>query len=570
MQGALIVQARVRQGYNAVRALPAFLRLHFYIGTGFMLALMGAGTYLFYRAFSFLMQQELFGPPLMDLLVGLVLLAFFSMLIFSNLIITLSTSYISREVDFLMGLPIPFRVIFRQKLVESIFYSSWAFVLLSLPFFLAFGMARDVAWYLYPMLAVILVPYLAIPAMIGALITLVVTAILPARKTRLLSIVLAAVSVLGSFALARFMGFRQLIASSDTRDIIQGMSFLEFGTSPLLPSAWLVRGILALAPGDLGGPDFTAYLYWLAMLSAAALMLYQVSEWLVPPLYYRGWTLSRDSAQREEAPDTRFSIIGTLDGFLHFLPMRYRVLAIKDLKVFWRDPAQWSQLAILFGLMVIYIVNLRTAHRYSDAVMLLLANWKTLLAFFNLGAICFILSIITTRFVYPMLSLEGRQIWSVGLAPMPKTTIVWQKYMFCVMAAQSLALSLLALSNWVLGVELWLFVLSFAVTIVMGFALSSLSVGLGALMPDFKNDNPARIANGLGGTLNALISLGYIGVTVGMLALPAVLNTRDVWAPYTQAPVLATIYIAAFLALQVTVLIVPMWLGLRRWSRIEF
>lgn len=570
MQGSLIVRARVRQGVNAVGALPAFMRVHFYIGTAFMLMLMGAGTYLFYRAFAFLMDQELFGPPLMDLLVGLVLLAFFSMLIFSNLIITLSTSYISREVDFLMGLPVPFETIFRQKLVESIFYSSWAFVLLSLPFFLAFGIARDVEWYLYPLLALILVPYLAIPALIGALVTLVVTAVLPARKTRLLSIVLAALSVLGSFAMARFFGFRQLIASSDQRDIIQGMSFLEFGTSPLLPSAWLVRGILALAPGDMGGPDLTAYVYWLAMLTATAAMLYQISEWLVPPLYYRGWALSRDSAQRDEAPDTRWSMTSVFDRLLWFLPWRYRVLAVKDLKVFWRDPSQWSQLAILFGLMVIYIVNLRAAHRYSDAVMLLVANWKTLLAFFNLGAICFILSIITTRFVYPMLSLEGRQIWSVGLAPMPNTTIVWQKWVFCVMAAQTLALSLLALSNWVLGVELWLHALSFGVTIVMGFALSSLSVGLGALMPDFKDDNPARIANGLGGTLNALISMAYIGVTVGMLALPAVMGGSDVWAPYTKAPALAIVYVVAFVGLQLSVLVMPMWLGLRRWGRIEF
>ena len=59
------------------------------------------------------------------------------MLIFSNLIIMMTTTYISREVEFLMSQPVGHRRLFFGKLGESLLYSSWAFVILSFPFFVA-------------------------------------------------------------------------------------------------------------------------------------------------------------------------------------------------------------------------------------------------------------------------------------------------------------------------------------------------------------------------------------------------------------------------------------------------
>src|SRR5690606_9597454 len=44
--------------------------------------------------------------------------------------------------------------------------------------------------------------------------------------------------------------------------------------------------------------------------------------------------------------------------------------------------------------------------------------------------------------------------------------------------------------------------------------LSGLAVGLGTLYPTFTEDNPARIVSGMGGTLNLLLSIGYITIVV--------------------------------------------------------
>jgi len=62
-------------------------------------------------------------------------------------------------------------------------------------------------------------------------------------------------------------------------------------------------------------------------------------------------------------------------------------------------------------------------------------------------------------------------------------------------------------------------VLYFTLTVgVMAFTLNALSVGLGAVYPNFREDNPSKIVSGFGGTLCLVLSFLYI---VGMLILMA-------------------------------------------------
>ena len=56
-----------------------------------------------------------------------------------------------------------------------------------------------------------------------------------------------------------------------------------------------------------------------------------------------------------------------------------RALAVKDLRMFWRDTTQWGQSVMLFGLLGVYIINLRNfTHQLTSAF------WVNLVAFLNL------------------------------------------------------------------------------------------------------------------------------------------------------------------------------------------
>ena len=113
----LFFRLKWRTANNHLEHMRRFMWIHLALGLFVLVLLIGGGAILFHLVFSFLMDQQPFGPPLMDRLIKMVLLAFFSMLIFSNLIIMLTTTYISREVEFLMSQPVGHRrLFFRQAL----------------------------------------------------------------------------------------------------------------------------------------------------------------------------------------------------------------------------------------------------------------------------------------------------------------------------------------------------------------------------------------------------------------------------------------------------------------------
>jgi ABC-2 type transport system permease protein len=61
-----------------------------------------------------------------------------------------------------------------------------------------------------------------------------------------------------------------------------------------------------------------------------------------------------------------------------------------------------------------------------------------------------------------------------------------------------------------------------AVTVaVVALALSGLSVGLGACLPNFRETDPSKIAVGFGGTLNLVAGLALLILVIGLMALPA-------------------------------------------------
>ncbi|MCX7011833.1 MAG: hypothetical protein NTW86_04580 [Candidatus Sumerlaeota bacterium] len=570
----LILRARRRIVANHLRRLKRHVQIHLGVFLFMILAMLLGGFFFFRILFNYLEDIEVIGPALMDNLVGLVFMGFFSMLVFSNLIVTLSTAYISREVSFYMALPVERPAIFFLRFVESIFYSSWAFAVLCLPLIAAFGAARHAPFSCYALTGALIIPFLLIPAGFGALLTMTLSSLFPARKAFRMALLLGALGMALAVLMVRLMGLRTAVNSSELQSFREIQSFLRVGDAPILPSAWLMQGMLAATTTDL-----KRYAYWFALLAANALFLFQLCAWLAPRLYYRGWLLAGESS----TPRRRLGGAGAacfngeprparsrLDSLLSLLRPPVRAIVNKDVKTFWRDPAQWSQLMILFGLLFIYVANLRSVSAGSGAFSLRNPFWKMLLSFFNLGSACFVLSILTTRFVYPMLSLEGKQFWALGLAPIRRETLVWEKYWLCWATSLALTLSLTLLSNWVLDVEPWMMALSLLTVVFMSFALTSLSVGLGALTPNFKEDNPARIANGMGGTMNIFLSLGYVALVIAIELWPAFLLATGRWSVLDERRWLLGVLGAALFVVNAAAIVIPMRLGLRRWRELEF
>ena len=145
--------------------------------------------------------------------------------------------------------------------------------------------------------------------------------------------------------------------------------------------------------------------------------------------------------------------------------------------------------------------------------------WRSWIACLNVGAVTLILATLTSRFVFPLVSLEGRRMWIIGLAPLTFAQVVRQKFWMSVATSAAFTIGLALLSAHMLRLEPVYFLMTVYTVTLANFGLAGLAVGLGALYPVFKEDNPARIVSGLGGTLNLLLSVGYIAFMVAALTL---------------------------------------------------
>ncbi len=496
------------------------------------------------------------GDIIMIRMLAVLSLAVFFMLIFSNVLVAFSTLYRSREVAYLIQGPVSFRALFITRFAECVVFSSWALAFLGSPLILAYGIVAGAPLIFYVAAVVFYLPYIVLPAAIGSLITLVLTRVFPQLKIRVMIL-------LGVLAVCLFFIYLKNILNaarlSEDTFLLALFDAASQTQSSFLPSFWASRGILATMEGRSRECGF----YLLLLLSNALLMTWVATE-TAQRVFYPGWSYLMGQDRTRRRPLDR-GILGRLDGLLGGLRNPARALIVKDIKLFWRDATQWSQFVIFFGIMAVYIANIRNA-----AGNLHTAFWRNWVACLNIGACTLILATLTSRFVFPLVSLEGRRFWVIGLAPVTVRQLVRQKFWLSVATTSFFTVGLAVLSGVMLRVEPIHFFLSVYSVLIMNFGLAGLAVGLGALYPNFQEDNPARIVSGMGGTLNFLLSIGYITWVIGLQT--AVLQGRVLnLFPNPQSFRWALAAVLVFITgLSVVSAWLPMRLGLRNLTDMEF
>jgi ABC-2 type transport system permease protein len=101
--------------------------------------------------------------------------------------------------------------------------------------------------------------------------------------------------------------------------------------------------------------------------------------------------------------------------------------------------------------------------------------------------------------------------------------------------------------------------------VILCVGLSAIAVGLGALLPNLREESPSKIAAGFGGTLNLVVSTMYIIAIVAITAVPCHFYVANLTG-------LSTVLwsVAASLLLGCIVTVVPLRLGFRAFERLEF
>jgi ABC-2 type transport system permease protein len=239
-------------------------------------------------------------------------------------------------------------------------------------------------------------------------------------------------------------------------------------------------------------------------------------------------------------------------------------LFVKDVKLFFRDPSQWTQFTVLVVLLGVYLVNLRNVPlSFGSEAM------KLGISFANYGFCGYILATLSVRFVYPSISLEGRSFWLVKTSPVKVIHIFWEKFLLAFWSLFIISELVAVISNAILSQSLAMILLTGGGIFLMSISLVSLSVGMGIIFPDFEEPNPGKIASSGGGMITALLSLVYVGLSVVILAWPTYgyFGHLTLGKSYPTFPIISAGIMLLILNAVTTAL--PLYLGVRKIATLE-
>lgn len=511
---------------------------------------------LLFRMLTYFRGVAEIGPLLAGKLLGLILLSFVSILLLSNVITALSSFFLARDLDMLVSSPVDWLTLYGAKLTETTVNSSWMVVLLAFPMLAAYGVAYDGGpWFALVAIAAF-IPFLVIPAVIGSAVTLLLVNLFPARRTRDILSVIAVLAAAGVVLLFRLMRPEKLARPEGFRSLVDFIAVLRGPTSPFLPSEWLQRTLMSWLT-DRFDP-LPLYLLW---STAAALVV--MGALLHRALYAQGFTKAQESGERF----VRDGAIGRLArGLLAPLGVLRRELVLKEVRIFFRDSTQWSQLILLAVLVVVYVFNIKFLPLTGDGITFFIVN---LIPFLNLALAGFVLASVAARFIFPGVSLEGRTWWLLRASPMSMRDLLWSKFWVGTLPLLALALAIVGVTNTLLQVSAFMFALSLGSVVLLTFAMSGMALGFGTLYPQFETENAAQIPTSFGGLLYMMAAIGLIGGVIVLEARPvySYLSARSFGGTADPTELVVGIGAAAVLCLAATFM--PIRVAIRRLEAIE-
>jgi ABC-2 type transport system permease protein len=565
----LLIRVNALQSWRRLKSVRDQSRLLTGLIAVFIMGYLGLSFWLFFRGLKFVAAFPGLGTVLTERLLYLLFAFLFALLLLSNLIISYTNLFRNREASFLMSLPVPTATIFRWKFIESTVLASWAFVFLIAPLLAAFGLIRGVPWHFYPVTLILIGLFIMLPGIAGSWLAINLARYLDRRTFQVAAVTFA----LGSLVLAG-LWWRARPPSGEFQDtrvlavmdqLLQRTQFAQF---PFLPSYWLSSSVLQWAEGVLNQAGFfilvllsnVLFFGFLAFTGLGNLYTDAASRVQSRASVWGQWEWFRASKRRSKAFSYPEGFAERAVKLLFWLAPDTRAVLVKDIRMFWRDTTQWGQSVLLLGLLGVYIINLR-----NFTSQLTNPFWIHLVAYLNLGACSLNLATLTTRFVYPQFSLEGRRLWIIGMAPMGLAKIVKAKYWLASFASLAVTLSLIVLSSCLLKMT-WDNVVFFgAVITIMTFTLNGLAAGLGVLYPNFKESNPSKIVSGFGGTFCLVMSFLYIVGSVLVLAFGSSVTHNQ---PPSQMLSIASKCI--FIAFSMALGWLPLKLAARQLRHFEF
>jgi ABC-2 type transport system permease protein len=518
---------------------------------------------LFYKVLVYFESIEILGEILLAKLMAVVFLTFFLMLTVSNIITSLSTYFLSEDNRLILSVPVSTDKVYLSKYLITLGHSSWMVLLFGIPVFMAYGSVYGAPITYYLWFTLILLVFLLIPGGIGVMISMSLVNLIPAKRAKGVLVVFFVLFLAALYLFFRLLQPEKLINPEKFSELVDYLAMMKLPTSPFLPSHWATRSLFPLLKGR-----FEDSMFYFLLLLSTGLMSVLVGSWICRFLYYRGWSRSYES--REATMKGTLLLERMFDFLVRPFHGSTQAMAMKDVKTFLRDTRQWSQLILLFALVVVYLFNFKALPLNKvPGISFYLEN---VISFLNVGLAGFVLSSVAVRFIYPAISLEGKSFWIMLSSPIELRRFIWCKFWTSLVPLLLLAEALIILSNTFLHVTQFMMVISTVTIFLITIAIVSMGIGIGAVFPRFRVEDVAQIHSGFGGLIYMIICLTFISVVILLEAWPTYVifmarTGHRSLSLFQWIEVVFCFCLTIFIIL--TAIFLPIKIGLKRLSRIE-
>lgn len=464
-----------------------------------------------YRILIYFSSQEIIGDILAKHLLSMILLIFFSMLIFSHIITSFSNLYLSYDLELCHSSPASLPEIFLSRTVYTILDSSWMPLVFGLPVVMAYGIVYQAGVDYYASLLHVSFPMILIAAALGTMIIMLLVRIFPARRARDITVFFTIILIILLYLLFRFLRPERLVNPEAFVSVAQYLGALRAPDSPYLPSSWAAEVLWTKVTGSSMSQTFNYLLLW---TTAGALLV--IDLWMAELIYFSGFSKAQEAKRRSRSGRLMLEkLVSTLTR-----PMNSDTSALiaKDVRFFFRDNSQWSQLLLLGALVFVYLYNFSVLPLEKSPIKSIYL--QNALSFLNIGLAGFVISALSARFIFPAVSLEGNAFWIIRSSPITAKRFLWSKYAAYLIPMLILAELLIMVTNYLLKVTVFMMVLSSVTIFFLVFGIVSLGIGFGAIYPDFRHENIAKVATGFGGAMYMITSSVFIGLVVALEAGP--------------------------------------------------
>lgn len=498
-----------------------------------------------YKALSFIRGIDAVGEALSKRLLHMTCFSLMGFLALSSVITSISSFYLSRDLQFLVSSAARTRDILRLKTAETVLVSSWMAFSFVPPVFLAYGVSYGAppSYYAISLLSFTLLIFITAGA--GIAVSHLLTRVFPAKGAKDFLYIAGLLIFVVLYVIARSgAGFD----ASDPLGLIEGF-FAIRTDSPLLPSYWMTEAVF---------PSGENRFFYLFILLSNALFFLLVSERTGRRLFPKNF-----EALQSHPSGAKRAARGA------FFMGQSAAVALKDLKVFIRDRGQWSQLVIIGAIAFVYVFNFTSIP--VDAVSAYTPIFREIIAGLNLLMAGLVLTAVAARFLYSSVSLEGQAFWVIRASPVGMRGFLLSKFLSGTLFVAVLTASMVFLTNSAMKAGHALTALSLFLTVILSISVGGLATGLGALSPKFKYENIASVSMSAGGMSFMLSAFALVVLSISSAAWPYYLYMRaGSLREMASLEILEAAGSLVFLfSVNLAALCIPMRLGIKKLERLE-